>query len=134
MIKEYFLTAPLLKSHRPIKVGSSLVSMLGQDGYSFIAGTTKRAIDSDLDDLICFLIQSEFQDLRDLQVVLRSRTGPALEEEDHAKLKISDWLGWAFSRIPLKDIPVAVLDASFSERIERALNELKGRESGKDNR
>ena len=121
MVKEYFLTAPLLKAERTIIFGDCTVSLRGQNGYSFIEGSNKNSIGDALDDLITVLIESHFVDLRSLQVVLRSAKEPAQYPDEPKKIKAEDWLPWAFSLIPLKRIPVVYLDSNICEKVEQIL-------------
>jgi hypothetical protein len=106
-LKEYFLTAPLLKAPFLIKARGCVIELRGQDGFSSIKGPNQIKIDAALDDLVCVIIASTSHCLTGFRLVLRSKTKPAKVVYKEGRQTPQDWLSWAFSRVRLSDIPTA---------------------------
>jgi hypothetical protein len=120
MLKEYFLTAPLLKAPFALQVQNCVIELRGQEGYSCIRGPTQAAIDATLDDLVCVLIEITSPRLANFRVVLRSKTKTARGIYQRSQQTPPDWQSWAFSKLPLSSIPtVAIIPDEWEKIIDK---------------
>ena len=123
MRKEYFLTAPLLQSPTAIHAGDCIIHLCGREGYSFMEGPTQMAIDAIRDDFVCVVAELVPSATVSFRIVLRCTTEPSPIVFESKSGVPQDWKAWAFSRIPLKEIPLVSLDEDTCKQLGRALNE-----------
>lgn len=119
MTREYFISAPLLEAPHPIRCGDGIIYLRGRAGYSFVEAPDLTAIDDALDDLITGLRTLRQLHLGNTAVVLRSDSEPAVFPNDPRQVESHRWNGWAFTKIPLAQIPLVTLTDKDCELIER---------------
>ena len=123
--KEFFLTAPLLRAASPITAGDCVVSLRGQEGYSFIEGPDERAIDVIRDDFVCIIAELVPSATVSFRIVARWPTEPSPIAFDSRSAKPQDWMAWAFSRVSLCEIPQVCLDEDTCKRLEREFSKSR---------
>ena len=115
----YFITTPLVFAPQPLKYGKCIIRLVGRNGRSFIEGPSAKAIDEAFEFVSAIQHRAYIPNLR---VRLRGITEQVVLPRDINAIKEGDWINWAFSLIPLQEIPLVVLSEEQCAAVQMELD------------